>query len=61
MEETKINSIEMKMAETAAANWEQEAPQNLEEAKGITDKSEIRAAKGIVEVLGLPPEYEEKI
>ena len=54
-------SIEMKIAKTAAKNWGQAEPQNLEEAKGITWGSEVSSIQGIVKVLGLPPEMEEKM
>jgi len=56
-----MDSIEMKIAKIAAENWGQETPKNLEEAKGITWGSEVSAVKGIVEVLKLNPEIEEKI
>lgn len=55
------NSIEMKIAKIAAQKWEQAEPTTLEEAKKITDRSEISAAKGIVSVLGLNPEVETKL
>ena len=51
----------MKIAKTAAKNWGQAEPQNLEEAKGITWGSEISSIKGIVKVLGLSTEMEEKM
>jgi len=56
-----MQSIEMKIAKTAAENWGQPEPTNLEEAKGITWGSEISSIKGIVSVLGLNPELEEQI
>lgn len=56
-----MESIEMKIAKTAAKNWGQAEPQNLEEAKGITWGSEISSIKGIVKVLGLSTEMEEKM
>ncbi len=56
-----MESIEMKIAKTAAQNWGQAEPQNLEEAKGITWGSEISSIKGIVKVLGLSTEMEEKM
>ena len=56
-----MESIEMKIAKTAAENWGQPEPTNLEEAKGITRGSEISSIKGIVSVLGLDPELEEQI
>lgn len=56
-----VNSIEMKIAKIAAQRWEQAEPTTLEEAKKITDRSEISAAKGIVSVLGLNPELEARL
>lgn len=56
-----MESIEMKIAKTAAKNWGQAEPTNLEEAKGITWGSEISSIKGIVSVLGLNPELEQQI
>lgn len=56
-----MESIEMKIAKTAARNWGQEEPTNIEEAKGITWGSEISSIKGIISVLGLNPELEEQI
>jgi len=58
---SEVNSIEMKIAKIAAENWGQEEPKNLEEAKGITWGSEVSAVKGMIEVLKLNPEMEEKI
>lgn len=57
----KVDSIEMRIAKIAAKNWGQAEPQNLEEAKGITWGSEISSIKGIVKVLKLPTEMEEKM
>lgn len=54
-------SIEMKIARTAASNWGQEQPKDLEEAKGITCGSEVSAISGIIQVLGLNPELQEKM
>ena len=48
-----IESIEMKIAKTAAKNWGQDEPTNLEEAKGITWGSEEAAIDGILSVLGI--------
>ena len=56
-----MESIEMKIAKTAAKNWGQEEPQTLEEAKGITWGSEVSSIQGIVKVLELPPEMEQKM
>ena len=56
-----MESIEMKIAKTAAQNWGQDEPQTLEDAKGITWGSEVSSIQGIVKVLGLPPEMEEKM
>jgi len=56
-----METIEMKIAKIAAQRWEQAEPTTLEEAKKITDCSEISAAKGIVSVLGLNPELEPKL
>ena len=54
-------SIEMKIAKIAAQNWGQQEPQNLEEAQNITCGSEISSIRGIISVLGLEPELEERI
>ena len=56
-----MDSIEMKIAKTAAQNWGQPEPTNIEEAKGITWGSEISSIKGIISVLKLNPELEEQI
>lgn len=56
-----MESIEMEIAKIAASNWGQADPTTLEEAKQITDGSEISAAKGIVSVLGLNPELEARL
>jgi len=56
-----METIEIKVAKTAAQHWGQTEPTNLEEAKGITWGSEISSIKGIVSVLGLNPELEEKL
>ena len=56
-----MESIEMKIARTAAQNWGQAKPTNLEEAKGITWGSEISSIKGIISVLDLNPELEQQI
>ena len=48
-----LQSIEMSIAEAAARNWGQEMPQNLFEAKEITDGSEIAAIDGILDTLGI--------
>ena len=61
LEQVKKESIEMKIAKTAAKNWGQQEPQNLEEAKGITWGSEISSIRGIISVLGLNPELEQQI
>lgn len=53
-----MESIEMKIAKTAAENWGQNEPQNLDEAKAITGGSEVSSIKGIISVLGLDPSLE---
>lgn len=55
-----MQSIEMKIAKTAAQNWGQKEPQNLEKAKEITWGSEISSIKGIISVLGLNQEIEQQ-
>jgi len=56
-----MDSIEMKMAKSAAQNWGQEEPKDLQEAKKKTDKSEISAVKAIISVLGLDSSIEERL
>lgn len=55
------NSIEMKIAKTAAQNWGQQEPTTIEEAKGITWGSEVAAINGIARVLKLDVEDVEKL
>jgi len=48
-----MESIQMKIAKTAARNWGQTEPTTLEESLGITWDSEVAAVKGIAETLEL--------
>ncbi|MBR0350287.1 MAG: hypothetical protein IJH76_00410 [Clostridia bacterium] len=57
----KEESIQMKIARTAARNWGQQEPTNLEESLRITWDSEAAAVKGIIETLGLDVNIEEQL
>lgn len=48
-----MDSIQMKIAKTAAKNWGQKEPETIEESLGITWDSEVAAVKGIAKTLNL--------
>ncbi|MBQ6992213.1 MAG: hypothetical protein IJN50_04830 [Clostridia bacterium] len=52
-DEKMTDTVEMKIANAAAAHWQSDGPKTIEEAMKITDKSEIASVIGLVEKLGL--------
>lgn len=56
-----MDTIQMKIAKTAAQNWGQQEPTTLEEALGITWDSEVAAVEGIGKALNLDESVVEKL